>query len=284
MGSIFSSVSEMAKIESEIAIARIEKRYEKEISMVEGNQYKIKILECKQAKEIAKEKKKAAEKTFALQVLSAVATTAENAIKAYGDGLEIGGLAGLIMAPIAAGLAVAAGMVQIALINKQKNAAASVGYARGGFTPDGGENEPVGMVHAGEWVASAKLVKSPIVRPLIEALDVAQRTNVIGTSRLSGAILPMSSEEGVVSREAASRSGNGEGVTSNDFALAAMAAAVERQNALHREMRETLEKVAKRLETPSQAVVAVTGEDGLEKAQENYRRLLNNKSPKRLRR
>ena len=279
MGSIFSSVSEMAKIESEIAIARIEKRYEKEISMAEGNQYKIKILERKQAKEIANEKKKAAEKTFALQVLSAIATTAENAIKAYGDGLAIGGLAGLIMAPIAASMAVAAGMVQIALINKQKKAAASIGYARGGFTPDGGENEPVGVVHAGEWVASRKLVQSPVVRPLLVALDAAQRGNVVGTARLSGAIAPVENGERIKDNEGAGRLVADASVAIQEHSLA-MLAAIEQNAALNRRLNETLEKVSKRLETPSQAVVAITGEDGLEKAQSTYQRLLNNKSPK----
>ncbi len=284
MGSIFSSVSEMAKIESEIAIARIEKRYEKEISMAEGNRYKIKILERKQAKEIAKEKKEAAEKTFALQVLSAIATTAENAIKAYGDGLEIGGLAGLIMAPIAASMAVAAGMVQIALINKQKKAAASIGYQRGGFTPDGRDDEPVGVVHAGEWVASRKLVQSPVVRPLLVALDAAQRGNVVGTARLSGAIAPKVRGYGFeVSEDAASPRLAEASVAIQEHSLAMMAA-IEQNAALNRRLNETLEKVSKRLETPSQAVVAVTGDEGMLRAQETYQRLLNNKSPKRQRR
>ena len=270
MGSIFASVTEMAKIESEIAIAHIEKRYEREISMAEGNQFIVKKLEKKQAKEIAQEKKSAAEKTFALQVLSAVATTAENAIKAYGDGLAIGGPAGLIMAPIAAAMAVAAGMVQIALINKQKNAAANIGYSRGGFTKSGARDEVAGVVHTGEWVASRKLVDSPMVRPLLVALDKAQQGNVSGTARLSGALEPMRRAEGKAENDGA--------------AVAAVAAAVERQAALHRELRETLEMVSKRLESPVPAVVAITGEDGLEKAQNDYQRLLNNKSPKRKRR
>ena len=43
--------------------------------------------------------------------------------------------------------------------------------------------EVAGVVHAGEWVASQKLVASPVARPLIEALDYAQRTNTIGSLR-----------------------------------------------------------------------------------------------------
>lgn len=282
MSAVFSSVSEMAKIESEIAIARIEKRYEKEILMAEGNQYKVKKLERKKEKEIAREKKEAAQKTFALQVLSAIATTAENAIKAYGDGLEIGGLAGLILAPIAAGMAIAAGMVQIALINKQKQAAASIGYQRGGFTKEGREDEVAGVVHAGEWVASRKLVQSPVVRPLLVALDAAQRGNVIGTARLSGAIAPMRSDERTVNSE-----GSQTAFASTEqgaLVLTEVVMAMESNRAMQRKLNETLEKVNKRLETPSQAVVSVTGDEGMLRAQETYQRLMNNKSPKRLRR
>lgn len=280
MGAIFSSVTEMAKIESEIAIAHIEKRYDREVSMAEGNQFKIKILERQRAKEIAKEKKAAAEKTFALQVLSAIATTAENAVKAYGDGLAIGGLAGLIMAPIAASMAVAAGMVQVALINKQKNAAASIGYQRGGFTRQGREGEVAGVVHTGEWVASRELVQNPRTRPLIEALEYAQQHNVIGTTHLFGADAPkVRGERLEVSGGERSSQKEKESAAISDYSLAMLAAVAETQ-ALHNELRESLDKLSKHLETPSQAVVAITGEDGMEKAQERYQRLMNNKTPK----
>lgn len=282
MGAIFSSVTEMAKIESEIAIAHIEKRYEREISMAEGNQYKVKMLERAQAKEIAKQKKNTAEKTFALQVLSAVATTAENAVKAYGDALSIGGPAGLIMAPIAAAMAVAAGMVQIALINKQKSAAASISYAQGGFTKKGRENEVAGIVHAGEWVASRKLVQNPVVYPLLQALDHAQKTNVIGTSKLLGAEFPGQETK------AAEPQGMGaamtqtlvEGITRQDLALTEMSLVIEQNVAMQKKLRESLEKLSQHLEVPSQAVVSITGDEGLERAQTTYQRLLNNKTPK----
>ena len=71
--------------------------------------------------------------------------------------------------------------LQTTVIKKQKEAAMSAEYAEGGFTPDGPKKKVVGVVHAGEWVASQKLVKSPVVKPLLQALDVAQRGNVIGT-------------------------------------------------------------------------------------------------------
>ena len=74
--------------------------------------------------------------------------------------------------------------LQTTVIKKQKEAAMSAEYAEGGFTPDGPKKKVVGVVHAGEWVASQKLVKSPVARPLLEALEVAQKRNVIGTLQL----------------------------------------------------------------------------------------------------
>ena len=90
---------------------------------------------------------------FAMQVIQAVAQTAQNAISAYGSAAAIP-VIGYILAPIAAGMAVAAGMIQIAAIKKQQQASEAQGYSAGGFTPDGRSDEPVGIVHAGEWVAS----------------------------------------------------------------------------------------------------------------------------------
>ena len=77
-------------------------------------------------------------------------------------------------------------MIQIAAIKKQQQASEAQGYAQGGFTPQGRVNEEVGIVHAGEWVASQKLLASPVARPLINALDYAQRTNTIGSFNYSG--------------------------------------------------------------------------------------------------
>ena len=61
-----------------------------------------------------------------------------------------------INVPIAASMAVAAGAIQIAAIKKQQQTSAAQGYSEGGFTPKGRVDEPVRVVHAGEWVASQK--------------------------------------------------------------------------------------------------------------------------------
>ena len=266
MGAIFSSLSSLIQAELEIETAAIEKRYDKEISAAEGNSYKVKKLEAQKENEIAKAKNEANRKMFAMQVIQAVAQTAQNAISAYGSAAAIP-VIGYILAPIAAGMAVAAGMIQIAAIKKQQQAAEAQGYASGGFTPDGRSDEPVGIVHAGEWVASQKLVKSPKARPIIEALEYAQRTNTIGslnaadvsrsiTAPLLLASTPQSPQ--VVVNQS----------TPN---------VVIEQNS---EYVETMRRLSQRLDEPFVTVATVTGDKGINKAQDDYERLLRNKSPK----
>ena len=182
MGEIFSGVSSLVQAELEKETAAINARYSAEISAAEGNNYKVAKLEKEKQAALAKAKNEANKKLFAMQVIQAVAQTAQNAISAYGSAAAIP-VVGYIMAPIAAAMAIAAGMIQIAAIKKQQQASEAQGYAQGGFTPQGRVNEEVGVVHAGEWVASQKLLASPVARPLINALDYAQRTNTIGSLR-----------------------------------------------------------------------------------------------------
>ena len=275
MSSIFQSVMEMAQIECEMQVGLIERRYKKEISYAEGNSYKVKKLEKQRDKEIAKEKRKAAEKTYTLQVLMAIATTAQNAVTAYGNGLQIGGLAGLILAPIAAAMATAAGMVQIAVIKKQKEAAMSAEYAEGGFTPNGPKKKVVGVVHAGEWVASQKLVKSPVVKPLLQALDVAQRGNVIGT-------LPSVQQVISATPKVIGLKGYGDELrgTRDEMAADAAVKGLEGYKVMSERLSDVISRLEERLNEPFVTVNTVTGDKGIQKAQDDYEKLMRNKRPK----
>lgn len=254
MGAIFSQVSSIVQSELEIQTAAIEKRYDKEISLAEGNSYKVAKLEKQKEKEIAKAKNEANKKMFAMQVIQAIAQTATNAINAYGSAAAIP-VVGFVMAPIAAAMAVAAGALQIAAIKKQQQASESQGYAKGGFTPKGAVDEEVGVVHAGEWVASQKLLANPVARPLINALDYAQRTNTIGSLRsvdVSRAVAPQ-----LVAQSAPT--------------------IVVEQNS---EYTHIMKRLAERLDEPFVTVNTITGDNGIKKAQDEYDKLIRNKSPK----
>lgn len=266
MGAIFSSLSSLVQAELELETAAINKRYESEVSAAEGNSYRVKKLEKEKEREIAKAKNEANRKMFAMQVIQAVAQTAQNAISAYGSAAAIP-LVGYILAPIAAGMAVAAGMIQIAAIKKQQQASLAQGYSQGGFTPDGSPDKPVGIVHAGEWVASQKLVRSPKTRPLIEALDYAQRTNTVGS--LKAADVSRSITAPMVLAQ--------QGQTPKVVVTQPAPTIVVEQNS---EYVETIKRLSQRLDEPFVTVATITGDKGINKAQEEYDRLIKNKSPK----
>ena len=129
MSAIFSQISSIVQSNMEMETAAIEKRYDKEISLAEGNTYKVKKLEQDKENEIARAKNEANRKMFAMQVIQAVAQTAQNALAAYGSAAAIP-IVGYIMAPIAAAMAVAAGAVQIAGYKETATGLRSAGVCR----------------------------------------------------------------------------------------------------------------------------------------------------------
>ena len=272
MGEIFSGVSSLVQAELEKETAAINARYSAEISAAEGNNYKVAKLEKEKQAALAKAKNEANKKLFAMQVIQAVAQTAQNAISAYGSAAAIP-VVGYIMAPIAAAMAIAAGMIQIAAIKKQQQASEAQGYAQGGFTPQSRVNEEVGVVHAGEWVASQKLLASPVARPLINALDYAQRTNTIGSLRAddvsrtivgTGAVASPSPQPVIIQ------------TPTDNVASAALAQSA----AVLSKYEETMSRLSQRLNEPFVTVNTVTGDTGIKQAQEEYDTLIRNKSPK----
>ena len=272
MSEIFSGVSTLVQAELEKETAAINTRYSAEISAAEGNNYKVAKLEKEKQAALAKAKNEANKKMFAMQVIQAVAQTAQNAIAAYGSAAAIP-LVGYIMAPVAAAMAVAAGMIQIAAIKKQQQASEAQGYAKGGFTPQGRVNEEVGVVHAGEWVASQKLLASPVARPLINALDYAQRTNTIGSLRaddvsrvMAPVIVPSQQQVNPI------------GVQPKSDAMTT--AALAHSAATLAKVEKTMAKLNERLSEPFVTVNTVTGDKGIKQAQDEYEILMRNKSPK----
>lgn len=260
IASMFDGLSKIAEAESEIRLARLEKYYEREISMAEGNAYKVKQIERKKQKEEAKLKAEASKKQFAQQVISAVAETALAAINAYASASKVS----WILGSIAAAMAVAAGGIQIAAIKKQQAASLAQGYSSGGFTPAGRPDQPVGIVHAGEWVASQKLLKNPQTRAAIEALDYAQRNNTVG--RITSADVSRSVTAPSIIAGAAS-----DGTMQR--VIVAVADALGQYHV-------TMKKLGDRLEEPFVTVNTVTGDTGIKQAQDEYQRLQNNTLPK----
>lgn len=266
MGAVMQSVTALTNAEVEIQTQAIEKRYQRESAFAEGNAYLQKKLEKRKEKEIAKLKSDAAKKNFAMQVAATVASTAANAVSAYGAALQVGGLAGLILAPVAAAMALAQGAIQIAVLKKQQQAADSTGYAAGGFTRKGRRDEPAGIVHAGEWVASQALVNNPKTRPVIDMLEYAQRNNTVAqlsmedvsrsvAAPMALAWAPQPAREVIVQKEQPSSANTGS-----------------------YRLEDAIDRLNDRLDRPFITHNTVEGPLGIKQAEDEYKRLMKNKS------
>lgn len=252
--------SQFADAQKRIDLAAVEKRYEREVQLAQGNSYKVAKAEKQKEAATLKIKQEAARKEFSVKVIQAVAQTAQNALSAYGAMVGIP-VIGPTLAVAAASAATAMGLVQIALLKKQQQAAAAEGYSKGGFTKPGPVDEPAGIVHAGEWVASQKLLANPVARPMIEALDHAQRTNTIGSLRPDDVSRSITANNSLVR------------IAESDKGSLVMAAVAGR-------MSEAVDALTDRLNEPFVTVNTVTGDKGIKSAQDEYTRLMNNKSPK----
>lgn len=258
IGGLFSSYSQLVQAELDIQTAAINERYDKEVEAANGNSTKIAQIEKRRETEIAQAKNDASKKQYSMQVIQAVAQTAQNIIAAVGAGMQFG-VAAPYMIALLTGIATATGAVQIAAIQKQQQAAASQGYSTGGFTKPGPVDEPAGIVHAGEWVASQKLLANPTARSLINALDYAQRTNTIGSIRMSD-VRTAAPTVSPISGNSTSRPS---------------------QYITSKELEKILTMLTVRLNQPFVTVNTVEGDYGIKKAQDEYDKLIRNKSPKR---
>lgn len=253
MCDIFSSLTDLIDAETELQTAKIEKKYERELAAAGGNKRKVAQIEAEKEKEIAAVKNEAEKKKYAMQVTAAVAQTAISALNAFSSAAAIP-VVGIIMAPIAAAMAIAAGAIQIATLKKQRDAALAQGYATGGYTRPGGKYEPAGIVHAGEWVASQELLANPTAAATIAALDEAQRTNTIGSLQKPS----FSNNSPIVQQQSANRSATISQSSSSESAV--------------------LEKLNKTLNDGIYAATLMTGDKGIVRAQKRYDQLMKNKS------
>lgn len=256
---ILSASSSYAQACSDLEQAKISKNYEKQIAAAGNNSKKKKKLEEKRDKELAAAKSKANKKAMKIEIAQAIASTAMSAINAYASAAAIPTI-GWTLAPIAAGMATAAGMIQLAAIKKQHQAEAA-GYYEGGYTGGNRYRKEAGVVHEGEFVANHNAVNNSSIRPAFDLIDRAQRANTVGSltaddiSRALGAGASAAVVAPIVN-------------VSNDNAevrqsLDGVNSAVSRLN-------ENIERGIK-------ADVSIAGRDGIDRKQNEYHRMLNNK-------
>lgn len=258
INNILSSASAYAQACSDLEQAKISKNYEKQIAAAGKNSKKKKKLEEKRDKELAAAKSKANKKAMKIEIAQAIASTAMAAINAYSSAAAIKGT-GWLLAPIAAGMATAAGMLQIATIKKQHQAEAA-GYYEGGYTGGNRYRKEAGVVHEGEFVANHNAVNNSSIRPALDLIDRAQRTNTVGS--LTADDITRSLGQG----------------------SSTVVAPVVNVNNDNTEVRQSLDgvnsavtRLNENIERGIKADVSIAGRDGIDRKLNEYHRMLNNK-------
>lgn len=258
INNILSSASAYAQACSDLEQAKISKNYEKQIAAAGNNSKKKKKLEEKRDKELAAAKSKANKKSMKIEIAQAIASTAMAAINAYSSAAAIKGT-GWLLAPIAAGMATAAGMLQIATIKKQHQAEAA-GYYEGGYTGGNRYRKEAGVVHEGEFVANHNAVNNSSIRPALDLIDRAQRSNTVGS--LTADDITRSLGQGG----------------------SAVVAPVVNVNNDNTEVRQSLDgvnaavsRLTQTLDDGIEVEVPISGRRGLHRRLQDYQRILNNK-------
>lgn len=255
---ILSASSSYAQACSDLEQAKISKNYEKQIAAAGNNSKKKKKLEEKRDKELAAAKSKANKKAMKIEIAQAIASTAMSAINAYASAAAIPTI-GWTLAPVAAGMATAAGMIQLAAIKKQHQAEAA-GYYEGGYTGGNRYRKEAGVVHEGEFVANHNAVNNSSIRPALDLIDRAQRSNTVGS----------------LTAEDITRS-LGQGSST-------VVAPVVNVNNDNTEVRQSLDgvnaavsRLTQTLDDGIEVEVPISGRRGLHRRLQDYQRILNNK-------
>ena len=259
ISSIMSAASAYSQACSDLEQAKISKNYEKQIAAAGNNSKKKKRLEEKRDKELAAAKAKANKKAMKIEIAQAIASTAMAAINAYSSAARVPFI-GWTLAPIAAGMATAAGLLQIATIRKQHQAEAA-GYYLGGYTGGRRYRREAGVVHEGEFVANHQAVNNSSIRPAFDLIDRAQRSNTVGS---------LTADD--ISRALGSGGGS---------AVVTPVVNVSNDNS---EVRESLDGVNNAISILNQTlddgleiVMPIAGRSGLHRKLKDYERLLDNK-------
>lgn len=255
---ILSASSSYAQACSDLEQAKISKNYEKQIAAAGNNSKKKKKLEEKRDKELAAAKSKANKKAMKIEIAQAIASTAMSAINAYASAAAIPTI-GWTLAPIAAGMATAAGMIQLVAIKKQHQAEAA-GYYEGGYTGGNRYRKEAGVVHEGEFVANHNAVNNSSIRPALDLIDRAQRSNTVGS--LTAADITRSLGQG----------------------SSTVVAPVVNVNNDNTEVRQSLDgvnaavsRLTQTLDDGIEVEVPISGRRGLHRRLQDYQRILNNK-------
>lgn len=253
ISALMNAGSELMQANMDLEIAKINQRYDVQLQRAEGNEEETKKIEEKKEAEIARVKNEYNKRQMKMQMAQTLATSAIGILNAWVSAMALPAPASLIMGGILSGIMVAQTAMQIAALKKQQEAQAA-GYYSGGYTSRTlRDTDPAGIVHGNEFVANARAVRNPAIRPMLDFIDTAQRNNYISS------------------------------ITSSDVARAAGAVPATTTVINNNSDSETLAqvvavvaKLSKQLDQPIVAQTYVTGKGGSLEANKLYDKMISN--------
>lgn len=270
MSAVVQSYSSYVNAERDAELAKVEERFDREIAAAGNNSKKKEKIEKEKEKETAKVKNKYAKRQQNVEIATALANTAMAALNAYASTAQIP-IIGPTIAPIAAAIATAFGMMQVATIKKQY--AADKGYYSGGFTPkDPNNRREVGVVHANEFVANHEAVNNAALSPVLRLIDYAQRNNRVASLTAADVSNAIGQGSGVSARGAL--------VPHSPVVVQAPQVSGNRPDSgLLEKVGESIDKLNRSIENGIETYAVLDGERGLASKLNRYNKLMNN--PKR---
>lgn len=257
---VMSAMSSYYSAQSEYEQNIVTKKYEKLEGAAGSNSTKTKALEEKKEKEIAKIKSKYNKKQMKIELAQATATMIIGAMNAYSSAYEGTPYpANLVLAPIAAGIAMAAGMLNLAAIKKQHQAE-EAGYYEGGFTGGSDYRKKAGIVHEGEFVANHTALANTAIMPALQLIDQAQKNNTVGSLTAADVSRSVGGGNTVVSAPTVN-------VSTDNSELSGTIGALS----------NIMDQLQRQLSQGIQASVSIDGRNGVKRQLDLFNRLNNNK-------
>ena len=262
INSLLEAGSAYAQACSDYEVAKVTANYDKQIEAAGDNTAKREKLEKEKDEKIAAIKTKSNRKAMVIELAEATASTAMNALKAFGAVLQPAMPWTVPLAYAAAAAATAMGMLQVATIKKQHQAE-QMGYYEGGFTGDGDYRREAGVVHAGEFVANHRAVRNPEILPVLQLIDRAQRNNTVAALTSADVSRVMNAGNAVVVAPVVN-------VTADTVQQEAVRRTLDT-------LSHTVGVLNKQLAEGITAVAAIDGKNGIARQLKHYNNLMNKK-------
>lgn len=242
----------------------IETKYAKELKAAKGNAAKTAEINERMEQEKKEMKKKYADVDFMISAAQIVSSTAMGIMNVWSKW----GWNPAVAIPMAA-LVGLTGAAQLAVSNEQRKAVKNMWT--GGFTPSGAWNEEQGIVHSNEFVGNRFAVANPSVRRIFNVIDQAQRNNTVSTlnDQTIAAAMGFKVDAMNATRLMSSNPSPSSYNTVQDDQVLVSTLAV---------MAESIQRLNDRLDDDIVAVASISGNDGVDKKQKDYNRLIKNVS------